>query len=210
MPTLNAHLLEEALALLDWKRRVFALYADARTDPLPRRSWHRWITERDRLFREHPQTPLDADAQASFSGLAYYPYDPAARVVGAVEPEPGELQQLATSGQGPIGFYRIGRVTFSLARAENSLPLYWLDAYGGGIFLPFTDATSGVETYGGGRYLLDTVKGADLGTTDGGLNLDFNYAYNPSCSYNPRWNCPLAPAENRLSLPVRAGERERP
>jgi uncharacterized protein (DUF1684 family) len=194
---------------LDWKRRVFALYADARTDPLPRRSWHRWITERDRLFREHPQTPLDADAHASFSGLAYYPYDQDARVIGVLEPESGELEQLSTSGQAPIGFYRIGRVTFPLARTEQTLPLYWLDAYGGGLFLPFADATSGIETYGGGRYLLDTVKGADLGATEGGLNLDFNYAYNPSCSYNPRWNCPLAPAENRLSVPVRAGERQR-
>jgi uncharacterized protein (DUF1684 family) len=207
MPALNDHMLEDALALLDWKRRVFALYADARADPLPRRSWHRWITERDRLFREHPQTPLDAHAQADFSGLAYYPYAPHLRVVGTVEAESGQLEQLSTSGQAPIGFYRIGRVAFTLAEAEQSLTLYWLDAYGGGLFLPFTDATSGAETYGGGRYLLDTVKGADLGATDSGLNLDFNYAYNPSCSYSARWNCPLAPAENRLSLAVRAGER---
>jgi uncharacterized protein (DUF1684 family) len=210
MPTLNAQMLEEALALLDWKRRIFALYADARSDPLPRRSWHRWIMERDRLFREHPQTPLEADAQASFSGLAYYPYDPEARVVGEVEAQAGQLEQLSTSGQAPIGFHRIGRVTFTLGQAEHTLPLYWLDAYGGGLFLPFTDATSGTETYGGGRYLLDTVKGADLGPCDGGLNLDFNYAYNPSCSYNPRWSCPLPPPENRLSVAVRAGERWHP
>ena len=210
MPTVNDQVLEDALALLDWKRRVFALYADARSDPLPRRSWHGWVTERDRLFREHPQTPLDEDAKASFAGLAYYPYDPEARVVGAVEAASGELEQLSTSGQAPIGFFRIGRVTFTLAGTEQALPLYWLDAYGGGLFLPFTDATTGVETYGGGRYLLDTVKGADLGATGADLNLDFNYAYNPSCSYNARWHCPLAPAQSRLSAPVRAGERERP
>ena len=88
-----------------------------------------------------------------------------------------------------------------------SLALYWLDGYGGGVFLPFADATRGDATYGGGRYLLDTVKGADLGEADGRLVLDFNFAYNPSCSYDPRWVCPLSPPENRLDVAVRAGER---
>ena len=85
-----------------------------------------------------------------------------------------------------------------LAGSECELELYWLDAYGGGMFVPFADATSGDETYGAGRYLLDTVKGADLGTEDGRLVLDFNLAYNPSCSYDPRWACPLSPPANRL------------
>jgi hypothetical protein len=87
------------------------------------------------------------------------------------------------------------------------LELYWLTSYGGGLFLPFADATSGTETYGAGRYLLDTVKGADLGQEEGRLVLDFNFAYFPSCAYDPRWTCPLAPPANRLSVPVRAGER---
>ena len=65
----------------------------------------------------------------------------------------------------------------------------------------------GTTTYGGGRYLLDTVKGADLGTEDGRLVLDFNYAYNPSCAYDPSWACPLAPPGNRLAIAVEAGER---
>ena len=94
-----------------------------------------------------------------------------------------------------------------LARRRAALDLYWLDGYGGGVFLSFADATSGSETYGAGRYLLDTVKGADLGETDGRLVLDFNFAYNPSCAYDPRWVCPLAPPGNRLTVPVRAGER---
>ena len=76
-----------------------------------------------------------------------------------------------------------------------------------GVFLPFADATRGSETYGGGRYLLDTVKGADLGEADGRLVLDFNFAYNPSCSYDPQWDCPLAPPPNWLRVPVEAGER---
>ena len=97
---------------------------------------------------------------------------------------------------------------FAVARAgEVELELYWLEGYGGGLFVPFADATSGDETYGAGRYVLDTVKGADLGTEDGRLVLDLNFAYQPSCSYDPRWTCPLAPPANRLAVPVRAGER---
>ena len=79
--------------------------------------------------------------------------------------------------------------------------------YGGGVFLPFRDETNGATTYGAGRYVLDTVKGADLGGADGRLVVDFNYAYHPSCAYDPRWSCPLAPATNRLVGPVEAGER---
>src|SRR5229473_1927778 len=74
--------------------------------------------------------------------------------------------------------------------------LYWLEGYGGGVFLPFGDRTSGRGTYGGGRYLLDTVKGSYLGGDDRTLVLDFNFAYNPSCSYDPRWACPLTPSAN--------------
>jgi len=99
------------------------------------------------------------------------------------------------------------RATFELNGRWLSLELYWLEGYGGGLFLPFSDTTSGDGTYGGGRYLLDTVKGADLGIENGRLVLDFNFAYNPSCAYDPKWVCPLAPAQNRLPIPVRAGER---
>jgi uncharacterized protein (DUF1684 family) len=100
-------------------------------------------------------------------------------------------------------------VRFARARTERvDLDLYWLDAYGGGLFIPFRDATSGDESYGAGRYVLDTIKGADLGSTeDGLLVLDLNLAYQPSCSYDPRWTCPLAPPANRLDIAVRAGER---
>jgi uncharacterized protein (DUF1684 family) len=106
-----------------------------------------------------------------------------------------------------VTFERFGQARFELAGAACSLDLYWLEAYGGGLFLPFADATSGGETYGAGRYLLDTVKGADLGMDGAQLVLDFNFAYNPSCAYDPRWVCPLTPPENRLAVPVRAGER---
>jgi uncharacterized protein len=104
-------------------------------------------------------------------------------------------------------FTRFANAVFELDGSQLALGLYWLEAYGGGVFLSFTDETSGDETYGAGRYLLDTVKGADLGTNEGKLVLDFNFAFNPSCAYDSRWACPLAPAENRLPVAVRAGER---
>ena len=89
----------------------------------------------------------------------------------------------------------------------GALDVWWLASYGGGLFLPLRDATAGDTTYGAGRYLLDTVKGADLGRTrDGGWVVDLNFAYNPSCAYDPAWACPLAPAGNRLETPVPVGE----
>ena len=85
--------------------------------------------------------------------------------------------------------------------------MHWLEAYGGGLFLPVRDATYGATSYGGGRYVLDTVKGADLGADGDRLIVDFNFAFNPSCAYDPGWVCPLAPPANRLPVAVEAGER---
>jgi uncharacterized protein (DUF1684 family) len=196
----------DELTLLDWKRRIFALYAEIRAAGNPRDVWERWRTVRDELFRSHPQSPLPEAARASFSGLPYYDYDPSLRVLAAVEPAERTRREIATSGEEPYSFTRFARSRFELG-GERELDLYWLDGYGGGIFLSFADATSGHETYGACRYLLDTVKGSDLGEEDGRLVLDFNFAYNPSCAYDPRWVCPLAPPGNRLPIPIRAGER---
>jgi uncharacterized protein (DUF1684 family) len=201
--------IDDALDLLDWKRRIFALYAAARVDPEPERAWRTWVEARNRLFSSHPQSPIPEADRAEMEPLDYFAYDPRARVLGRVERDHGTLEHLSTGAHAPIGFRRIGRVSFTLADRAQQAGLYWLEAYGGGLFLPFLDATSGSETYGGGRYLLDTVKGSDLGATDDALVLDFNFAYNPSCSYDARWACPLAPPGNRLTVPVRAGERHR-
>jgi uncharacterized protein (DUF1684 family) len=106
----------------------------------------------------------------------------------------------------------VGHVNFSVDGESATLSLYWLDIYGGGLFLPFRDLTCPNESYGGGRYLFDTIKGSEFlpvpGTVDGKqrIMLDFNYAYNPSCAYNYRWFCPLAPGENFLKVAIRAGE----
>jgi uncharacterized protein len=195
------------LDLLDWKRRILDLYAEVRASPDPESAWSRWRNVRDDLYRNHPQSPLSPEDRLAFEGIDYFPYDPGLRVLARVATAPGEPQAILGSAGSTIVFRRFGRAWFDLAGAPRSLELYWLEGYGGGVFLPFADRTTGRESYGGGRYLFDTVKGADLGTDDDRLVLDFNFAYNPSCSYDARWACPLAPASNRLALPVRAGER---
>jgi uncharacterized protein (DUF1684 family) len=197
----------DELDLLDWKRRVFALYAAARADPDPAGAAAAWRAGRDALFREHPQSPLPAAERASFAGVPYFDHDPAARVLADVVPVEGQRFEVPASAGEPMAFVRWAVARFRLGAEPCELELYWLDAYGGGLFVPYADATSGAETYGAGRYLLDTVKGADLGSEGGRLVLDFNLAYNPSCSYDPRWACPLAPPANRLAIPVRTGER---
>jgi uncharacterized protein len=197
----------DELRLLDWKRRIFTLYAEIRADPDPQHAWRHWRETRDRLFREHPQSPIPVEARPSYAGAPCFDYEPALRAIATVERAEQERREIATSGTKPYAFVRFARAHFRLGQAEHSLDLYWLEAYAGGLFLSFTDATSGSDTYAAGRYLLDTVKGADLGERNGKLVLDFNFAFNPSCSYDPRWVCPLAPPGNRLSDPIRAGER---
>jgi uncharacterized protein (DUF1684 family) len=194
------------LDLLDWKRQIFDLYRRVREVSDPKEGWEVWRSTRDALFKNHSQSPIPVDERASFSGLPTYDYDPAARVTALVEPTAPVSFEIDTSGEIPMKFKRFGRVSFELFDREVSLELFWVETYGGGIFLPFRDGTSGKETYGAGRYLLDTVKGADLGNDGDHLILDFNFAFNPSCSYDPRWVCPLAPPSNRLSIEVRAGE----
>ena len=197
----------DLLALADYKRRVFELYRRVREEPDPAAAARLWRATRDELFAQHPQSPLPADARADFTGLLCYDHDPALRVLAAVVPAEPQAIDIGSSGEAPIRFTRFARAEFTLAGADHGLDLFWLEGYGGGLYLPFADATSGEDTYGAGRYLLDTVKGADLGTEGGRLVLDFNLAYNPSCAYDPRWVCPLAPPANRLPVPIRAGER---
>jgi uncharacterized protein len=186
----------DQLTLLDWKRRIFALYAEVRADDDARRAWRRWCDVRAELYASHPQSPRAGGVPD------YFPYDPAFRFEARVErAEPAQLEIAGSAGS-------VTRFTrFAVARFDAyELELYWLDAYGGGIFLPFRDETSGRETYGAGRYLLDTVKGADLGGSGDALVVDFNFAFNPSCAWDDSWACPLAPPANRLPLRVTAGE----
>jgi uncharacterized protein (DUF1684 family) len=204
---MNADSAADSLSLLDWRRRIGDLYAEIRTAKDKHAAWRRWQQTRARLFREHSQSPIPAGERQRYSGPYLYDYDPAWGLTASVEPVEARRMEIATSNVEAMAFDR-----FAVAHLEQSgvvltLELYWLEGYGGGLFVPFADATSGRDTYGAGRYLFDTVKGADLGQQDGLLVMDFNFAYQPSCAYDPRWTCPLAPPANRLSVPVRAGER---
>ena len=199
-PSASSVLDSALLELLDWKRRVFELYAYVR-EAEPEQGWRAWCDEREHLFATHPQTP-NPDVRPG-----YFDYDPLARALGEVEPADEQELRLPVSTDEVITANRIGRVRFELAGVEATLDLFWIGGYGGGLFLPFRDATSGQTTYGAGRYLYDTIKGADLGEADGKLVLDFNFAYNPSCAYDPRWACPLAPPGNRLDFAIEAGEK---
>lgn len=201
----------DTLDLLDYRRRVADLYAELRATAGGRDAWQRWREQRDRLFLDHPQSPYNAVARADLAPLPYFDHDPTWRTSGRLEPddEP-ETFAIAHSADGQTTATRVGVLRFRLAGAEHELSAYWLEQYGGGLFVPFRDATAGEATYGGGRYLLDTAKSADLGTTDRGeLILDFNYAYHPSCAHDPAWSCPLALPQDRLEVAVTAGERLR-
>ncbi len=196
----------ESLELADYRRRVSDLYAQVR-DASPLEGWKKWRTGRDLLFAEHPQTPIEPDDRPAFRGLDYYPYDPAYRLEAVVENAEPWSGSISHSADGSTPFRRIGRVGLDLPGGRVTLSLYWLDTYGGGLFLPFRDGTAGETTYRGGRYLLDTAKGADLGTAGDSLILDFNFSYHPSCVHSWSWSCPLAPADNQVDVPIAAGER---
>ncbi|MFN8621046.1 MAG: DUF1684 domain-containing protein [Chloroflexota bacterium] len=218
------------LALTDWRRAVAELYArwraDAPTDP--ETATLVWREARDRLYREHPQSPVPAAERAAFRGR-WWPYDPAWRLMATLEPlaadAPGPHEEAAAAAPGSFAsaiaapasdggtfrLRRIGTVRPGGPLGDAALPVLWVEGYGNGLFLPFRDATNGAQTYGAGRYLLDTVKGADQGgdAAIGTLVLDLNLAYHPSCAFDPRWVCPLAPPASRLAIAVPAGERLR-
>jgi len=209
----------ELLALADWRRRIAELYAEVRrasaTDPAAAHAT--WRAEREALFRGHPASPLPVGERGGFRAV-HWTYADAWRRTARLEPEEtlpetGTRPAIAfvpTSTGGPPPLEVAGHVTLALPGGSGRLPLLQLVDYAGGIFLPFGDTTNGGATYAAGRYLLDTAKGADLGVTvDDKLVLDFNFAFHPSCAFDPRWACPLAPPEARLAIAIEAGERLR-
>jgi uncharacterized protein (DUF1684 family) len=201
--------MDEYLELTDYRQRVAAIYARVRAAQNdPEAAWREFRRMRDELFRDHPQSALMPDHRGHFKGLTYYPYDSRLRfVVPYVPIEDGSILDIHLREDGLMRLRRAWTIHFEIENQAAQLTVFWMLGYGGGIFLPFADASNRDATYGGGRYLLDTIKGADLGHEGGNLIIDFNYAYNPSCVYNPRWDCPLAPPENRLSMAIRAGEK---
>ena len=207
----------DRLTLADWRRRIAELYVEvramARSDPEIAHA--HWRAARERLFREHPQSPVPAASRAGFRA-SHYPYDPSLRLSvelqAAPPPDPGlPPLSLPNSGADTLAFRRVGVVDLPLPAGPRRLAVYWLSGYAGGLFVPFRDATNGSSTYGAGRYLLDAAKSHDLGAdeTTGALILDCNFATQPSCALDPKWACPLAPPENRLDVAIEAGERLR-
>jgi uncharacterized protein (DUF1684 family) len=198
-----------AIEIADWRLRVFAIYEEVRVLAAqdPRLAHAAWVAARDELFATHPASPLLPEDRAGFTGLPVPDYDPAWRFDVAIEdpPEPRRLD-VPTVTDGVVPFELLGRAEVP---GVGSLDVWRLASYGGGLFVPVKDALAGQPggTYGGGRYLVDTIKGAWLGGGTQGLVLDLNFAYNPSCAYDPAWVCPLAQPGNTVAVPVPVGER---
>jgi uncharacterized protein (DUF1684 family) len=199
------------LELLDWRRQVAELYATVRAEVNPTRGHAVWRAGRDRLFRTHPQSPVGAEDPLREIGLPYWPYDPALRFQLELQPTSDAGRRLGVPGGEKDNTTMVLTGCVQLpAPVEATVDVWWLDQYAGGIFLPLRDGTAGRESYGGGRYVLDTSKGADLGGDFDHLVVDLNFLYHPSCRYDSRWLCPLAPPGNTISTAVRAGERLQP
>ena len=197
----------DAFDIVDWRRRVFALYAEVRATPDAAAAHAHWRQVRDELMATHAASPLTSGRRDSFDGLPVPDYDPDWRFEVDVAPAPESRIEVASGTDGTVPFERIGVVEVP---GVGSLDVWRLASYAGGLFVPVKDVSAGQPggTYGGGRYLVDTVKGADLGTAAGGrLVLDFNFAYNPSCAYDPDWACPLAQPGNIVSVEIPVGER---
>ena len=208
--------MSDYLDLYDYRCRVADMYRMRRQATLAGEDaasvLQRFREARNELFVKHSQSALDVEQKRKFQGLRYFPYNPAMCVEADIDTgvEPVQLS-VVMNAEETMTMTTVGQLHFTLEDVRVALSLYWLNIYGGGLFLPFRDTTSPAESYGGGRYLFDTIKGSEFLASTGAsgierILLDFNYAYNPSCAYNDRWVCPLAPVENRLSIPVRAGE----
>jgi uncharacterized protein (DUF1684 family) len=195
-------------SLLDWRRRVAVLYAQVREEPDPAAGHRIWVAGRDELLGTHDQSPIPAPARARFSGVAVAPYDPARRFVVEIDTDVNpERLEIPTGTDGTVPFERTGVLHVPTV---GDLDVWWMATYGGGVFVPVKDVLAGAGTYGGGRYLIDTVKGADLGGDGGELVVDLNFAYNPSCAYDPAWACPLAPSGNTVPVELPVGEMTTP
>ena len=194
--------------LVDYRRTVAENYAYVRQSTATgEQTLAEFRRRRDNLFANHPESALSEQQKQSFKVLSYFAYNPDLRFVLPVDLAVEEqIVEIDLPDDGLMRLQRFGKVHFTVDGQPVALSVFWVMGYGGGIFLPFRDQTYQTETYGGGRYLLDTIKHAELGGDSSGLVIDFNYAYNPSCAYNPRWVCPLSPIENRLPVPIRAGE----
>ncbi len=155
--------------------------------------------EKDEFFARHPQSPLTPEQKRGFHGLRYFEENDALRLEVQVERFPGEQPVMMQTSTGGVQEYtRHGRFKLQVDGQEAELTIYRAND---GYFLPFVDSLAGAETYPAGRYLEpEPLPGVRF-------LVDFNIAYNPYCAYNDMWSCPITPAENRLKVPIRAGEK---
>lgn len=197
----------DAIRLAEWRRHTFAIYRELREAASPDVAHAIWRARRDELFRTHPSTPLPPGDPLRTTGIPCWPYDSQWRFELEIAPAIAEKNLTVSTGDAQsTNLRRLGSVELP-APLDGTLDVWWLEQYGGGLFLPVRDGTAGKTSYGGGRYLLDTVKGADLGTTGRQLIIDFNFLYHPSCRYDSTWLCPLAPAGNTIAAAIEVGER---
>ncbi|MCL2516581.1 MAG: DUF1684 domain-containing protein [Microbacteriaceae bacterium] len=199
-----------ALLTADWRRRTYELYDTVRAaaevgDPGAAHAY--WVFARNQLLAQHPVSPILPEARDVFAGVPVAAYDPAWRFEVELEPAAEPVRwDVETGTDGVVPFVLLGRASLP---EIGALDVWKLASYGGGLFVPIKDRLAGRPggTYGGGRYLVDTVKGAWLGGEGTTIVLDLNFAYNPSCAYDPAWACPLATAGNTLPVEVPVGER---
>jgi len=159
----------------------------------------RFREEKDKFFLHDHHSPLDGEQKGDFSGLRYFAENPKLRIQVEIERFPeGDLIPIQTNTGDVQNYDRFGRFHFEVDGEDVELTVFENEH---GFFLPFADSLAGQETYGAGRYLEPEL------LSDGQLLVDFNLAYNPYCAYNANWSCPITPAENRLRVPVRAGEK---
>ena len=180
------------------------MYADIRANPDPAAAHQDWQRARNDLLGTHPESPIPLADRAVFTGVPVAPYDPRLRFLTRVHTGVERVRiEVSTGTDGVVPFERVGFVRLP---GVGDLDVWWLAGYGGGIFVPIRDTRTDGTTYPGGRYIIDTVKGADLGGDGDSMVIDLNFAYNPSCAYDPAWACPLAPAGNIVPVAVNAGE----
>jgi uncharacterized protein (DUF1684 family) len=155
--------------------------------------------EKDEFFRSDPHSPLKPEQRQSFTGLRYFPENPDLDLELEIEEFSEKQTVVMQTTTGDVQEYvRFGRVRFTIDHDDVELTLFHNPH---GFFLPFADSLAGVETYGAGRYLEPEL------LPNGRLHVDFNLAYNPFCAYNELYSCPITPAENRIKVPIRAGEK---
>jgi hypothetical protein len=198
-----------SLTLLDWRRRVARLYEEVRGEPDIVAAHDHWRRTRDDLLRTHPDSPIPQPQRAGYPGAPVAAYDPQLRFHVLVDTDvPPRHMELPTGSDGIVPFDRIG---IAHLPRYGDLDVWWLGSYGGGVFVPVKDASAGVTTYGGGRYLIDTVKGADLGGDDGRLQLRLQpvvclrSGLGVPAGY--RGQHPQPPAAGRRTCAVIAGQR---